>query len=223
MTYPAYVRAKARSLRVEKHLSVDDIAARLALPKTTIYYWVSDLPLGRPRRWSGGQRRGTLNMQRKYALRRAAAYLQGRIEFDRLMEEPTFRDFICLYMAEGSKKCRNTVAVCNSDARIVVLCASWIRRFTKNKMRYSIQYHADQDLEELRQFWSRRLAVSAADIKFQRKSNSGRLGGRTWRSKYGVLTVSVGDTLLRARLEAWMHSLQDQWLHSPPSGRSAAW
>jgi hypothetical protein len=133
-------------MRVEKHLSLDEIAVRLALPRTTVYYWLRDLPLGRARRWNTAQRKGTRNMQRKYALRRAAAYLQGR------------------------------------------------------------------------QFWARRLSVSPDDIRLQRKSNSGRLGGRTWRSKHGVLTVSVGDTLLRARLEAWMHSLQDQWLHSPVSG-----
>lgn len=179
VAYPAYVRAKARKLRVQKHLSLDEIAIRLALPKTTVYYWVRDLPLGRPPRWNAGQRKGSRNMQRKYALRRAAAYLQGRIEFAHLTEEPTFRDFLCLYMAEGSKRCRNTVAVCNSDPRIVVLCASWIRRFTRNAMRYSIQYHADQDLEELRRFWAAKLAVTPEDIRFQRKSNSGRLTGRT--------------------------------------------
>ena len=218
MAYPAYVREKARSLRVERHLSLDEIAARLALPKTTVYYWLRDIPLGRPRRWNVGQRKGSRNMQRKYALRRAAAYLQGRIEFPDLAEEPTFRDFVCLYMAEGSKRCRNTVAVCNSDPRIVVLCGNWIRRFTRNGVRYSIQYHVDQDLDELRRFWAAKLGVAPHDIRFQRKSNSGRLTGRTWRSRYGVLTVSTGDTLLRARLEGWMHSLQDQWLDSPVTG-----
>jgi AcrR family transcriptional regulator len=218
VAYPGYVREKARKLRIEKHLSLDEIAARLALPRTTVYYWLRDMPLGRPRRWSAGQRRGTRNMQRKYALRRAAAYLQGRIEFADLIEDPTFRDFLCLYMAEGSKRSRNTVAVCNSDPRIVVLCAKWIRRFTHNALRYSIQYHADQNLEELRRFWAAKLAVEPDDIRFQRKSNSGRLTGRMWRSKYGVLTVSAGDTLLPARLEGWMHSLQDQWLDSPVTG-----
>jgi transposase len=73
VAYPAYVREKARKLRVEKHLSIDEIATRLALPRTTVYYWLRDLPLGRTRRWNTGQRRGTLNMQRKYAVRRAAA------------------------------------------------------------------------------------------------------------------------------------------------------
>jgi AcrR family transcriptional regulator len=218
VAYPAYVRKKARTLRVEKHLSIDEIAARLALPRTTVYYWLRDMPLGRPRRWNAGQRRGTRNMQRKYAVRRAAAYLQGRIEFADLIEDTTFRDFLCLYMAEGSKRSRNTVAGCNSDPRIVVLCARWIRRFTHKAMRYSIQYHADQDLEELRRFWAAKLGVEPGDIRFQRKSNSGRLTGRMWRSKYGVLTVSAGDTLLRGRLEGWMHALQDQWLDSPVTG-----
>jgi hypothetical protein len=50
MAYPPYIREKARSLRVERRLSIDEIAERLALPRTTIYYWVSDLPLGRRRR-----------------------------------------------------------------------------------------------------------------------------------------------------------------------------
>jgi hypothetical protein len=222
VAYPAYVREKARSLRVEKNLSLDEIAARLSLPKTTIYSWVRDLPLNRPRS-TRGQRKGTRAMRRNYAVRRAAAYLQGRIEFADLDDEPTFRDFVCLYMAEGYKRCRNTVSVCNSDPEIVMLCAHWVSRFARNRVKYSIQYHEDQDLEVLRAFWGRKLGVAGDEIVFLRKSNSGRLSGRVWRSKYGVLSVTTNDTLLRARLEAWMHSLQDQWLHSPASGRSAAW
>jgi hypothetical protein len=101
MAYPAYVRDKARSLRVGKHLSIDEIADRLALPKTTIYYWVRDLPLGRPRRANPGQRKGNRNMRTSYAIRRVGAYAQGQLEFGRLTAAPTFRDFVCLYMAEG--------------------------------------------------------------------------------------------------------------------------
>ena len=35
----------ARLLRVERQLTVDQLAARLALPRSTVYYWVRDLPL----------------------------------------------------------------------------------------------------------------------------------------------------------------------------------
>jgi hypothetical protein len=39
------------------------------------------------------------------------------------------------------------------------------------------------------------------------KSNSNHLTGRTWRSRYGVLTFCVHDTLVRAKLEGWMDRL----------------
>ena len=45
----------------------------------------------------------------------------------------------------------------------------------------------------------------------QRKSNSNQLAGRTWRSEHGVLAVNVNDTLLRARMSAWMDSLREGW------------
>jgi hypothetical protein len=223
MTYPPYVREKARKLRIEKHLSLDEIAERLALPRTTVYYWIRDLPLGRERVANPGQSKGNLSMSARCRLRRAAAYALGRLEFERLSREHTFRDFICLYMAEGYKRCRNTVGVCNSDPAIVVLCATWVRRFARNPVRYSVQYHADQDLLELQQFWAQQLSIEPREVRLQRKSNSGRLSGRTWRSRYGVLNVSASDTALRSRLQAWMDCLQDQWLDSPDTGRSSVW
>jgi hypothetical protein len=223
MAYPAYVREKARKLRVEKHLSIDEIAERLALPKTTIYDWVRDLPLGRPRRANPGQEKGNRTMSAKCRFRRLAAYARGRVEFDRLSRDPTFRDFVCLYIGEGSKRNRNRVAVCNSDPRVIVLCTRWIRRFARNPLDFRVQYHADQDLHELQRFWGEQVGVPPERIGLQRKSNSGRLGGRSWRSQHGVLTVTAGDTMFRARLQAWMDCLKEQWLDSPHSGCSATW
>jgi transcriptional regulator with XRE-family HTH domain len=37
MADPAYVREKARELRIERRLSIVEIAERLGLPKTTIF------------------------------------------------------------------------------------------------------------------------------------------------------------------------------------------
>ncbi len=218
MTYPPYVREKARKLRVEKHLSIDEIAERLALPKTTIYYWARDLPLGRERRANPGQRNGNRSLSAKCRLRRAAAYALGRLEFERLSRDPTFRDFVCLYIAEGYKRNRNKVSVGNSDPMVVVLCTRWIRRFARNPVTFSVQYHADHDLDELMEFWGRQVGVAPQQIRLQRKSNSGQLAGRSWRSRHGVLTVYAGDTALRARLQGWIDCLREQWLDSPLTG-----
>jgi hypothetical protein len=79
---------------------------------------------------------------------------------------------------------------------------------------YWVQYHADQDLDELRTFWASQLGADPESIRLQRKSNSNQLKKRTWRSAYGVLTVRVSDTYLRAKLEAWMDCLRKEWLNS---------
>jgi hypothetical protein len=211
MAHPAYLRAKARQLRINKHLSLDELAEHLALPKTTIYYWIVDLPLGRERRSSPGQRKGNLAMQAKYRRLREEAYERGHLEYPTLMLEPTFRDFVVLYIAEGFKRNRNCVCIVNSDHRVVAMSAGWIARLSGKPLIYSVQYHADQDLDELRAFWGGVLGIDGAKIKMQRKSNSGQLAGRTWRSEHGVLSVGVNDTYCRARLQAWMDRLREEW------------
>jgi hypothetical protein len=179
MTHPVFQREKARALRRDRHLSIDQIATRLALPRSTVFYCVRDLRLGRARRASEGQRKGTRAMSRRYRLLREQAYEEGRASFDLLAVEPTFRDFVC------------------------------------NKVSYLLQYHADQRLDELVAFWAARLDIGVDEVKLLRKSNSNRLSGRTWRSQYGVLTVRVGDTMLRARLQAWMDRVREDWIDSP--------
>lgn len=86
-----------------------------------------------------------------------------------------------------------------------------LRALTERPLWFSIQYHADQDLDELHAFWSRTLDIRPGSIKFQRKSNSGQLSGRSWRSVHGVLAAGVNDTLLRARMQACMDRIREDW------------
>ena len=38
MAHAPYLRDKARELRISKKLTIDELAERLSLPRTTIYY-----------------------------------------------------------------------------------------------------------------------------------------------------------------------------------------
>jgi hypothetical protein len=225
MAYPTYLRQRARDLRVTKKLSLDEIAERLALPKTTVYYWIKDLPLGRTRRETGwpdsARRKGNAAMRRKYRLLREDAYERGAAEYDVLINVPTFRDFVALYIAEGYKRCRNVVSIANSDERVIVVAVSWMRRLTNHALTYSVQYHADQNLDEVCAYWGAVLGIDGSTIALQRKSNSNQLKHRTWRSKHGVLTVRVSDTLLRARLQAWIDRIRDDWALDSATPRGA--
>jgi hypothetical protein len=216
MAHAAYIRAKAREMRVQRQLTIDQLAERLALPRSTIYYWVRDLPISDAIRHStprqAARRRGNRAMQRKYRRLREEAYREGLESFASLAADPTFRDFVCLYIAEGYKRDRNRVSICNSDPAVVQLAAQWIRRLTEKAAVFSIQYHADQQLGELRRFWAQLLGIDPSAIRLQRKSNSDQLRARTWRSRHGVLTICVDDTLFHARLQAWMQCLRGSWL-----------
>ncbi len=219
MTHPLYLKAKARQLRIERKLSLDEIANRLALGKTTVWYWIKDLPDPEIKhRMTPGRRRALAAAKRsnqaRFKARRDAAYKQGWDEFALLDAESGFRDFVCMYIGEGYKRNRNTVSIANSDPRVIRLGNYWICRLTANKVGYGLQYHADQDSEYLVRFWSTYLGADPERIYLQRKSNSGQLRGRTWRSRWGVLSVSVGDTHLRARLQGWIDRVQDGWLDS---------
>lgn len=61
-------------MRVERRLTIDELADRLGLSRSTIYHWVRDLPI--PGSGPGGgwpadaQRKGNRAMQRKYRLLR---------------------------------------------------------------------------------------------------------------------------------------------------------
>jgi predicted DNA-binding transcriptional regulator AlpA len=215
--HPLYLRQKARQLRVDKKLTIDELAECLALSRSTIYYWVRDIPVPRKTRveWPESARlAGSRAVRKKFRLLREAAYAEGRATFVDLCADPTFRDFVNLYIAEGYKRCRNQVALANSDPAVMKIAAHWIRRFSASRITYSIQYHADQNLVQLRAFWGSTLDIDPASIRLQRKSNSNQLSGRRWRSRYGVLTVAAGDTYLHARLQAWMDCLREQWVDS---------
>lgn len=212
MTHQAHLRGKARALRAERKLTIDEIADRLALSRSTIYHWVRDLPIERdPVRASRAQKLGTASMVEKARRARRAAYEQGRAEFAELSQDLTFRDFVCMYIGEGYKRGRNDVAISNSDPVVISLCARWIERLTVNRIGYQVQYHADQDPSKLQAFWGFRLGIEPARVRTFRKTNSGGLRGRQWRCRHGVMRVSVGDTALRARIQAWIDSTMTHW------------
>ena len=222
MAYPTYLREKARELRIKRKLSLLEIAERLALPKTTVFYWIRDLPDPEIKhRDSPARARARAKGSRGWspttsAARRRVSKRMGGVP--ELCLEPTFRDFVCMYIGEGYKRNRNVVSLGNSDPRVVRLADQWIRRLSRNRLAYSVQYHADQDPMTCvasgarRLVWIQHQSVSSANPTAT-DSRPG-LGG----PRYGVLDRVVRRHLLRARLQAWMDRTEEQWLDSLGAG-----
>src|SRR5947209_20531618 len=91
------------------------------------------------------------------------------------------------------------------------MAVSCLRTLTAKRVTYAVQYHADQNPDEIRAFWGTILGIDGSTISLQRKSNSGQLNGRRWRCVHGVISLRVCDTLLRARLQAWIDRVRQDW------------
>lgn len=200
-----HLKEKAIRLRRSKR-SLVEIVQMLGLPKTTVYGWVKEIPLGRKRTVSMV---GTKAMQAKYKALRDEAYNQAADKADELLHE--LRDFVVVYMCEGYRKTQNTVAVCNSNAMMMVMCNNIIKKFASNKITYSVQYHVDQNTDTLANYWSKVLGIKHNEIRFVKKTNSGQMKGRNWRCINGVMTISVGDTYLKSKIDALSDHIMKQW------------
>ena len=207
-----HLRAKAIELRTEKKLTLEEIVERLQVSYSTVYYWIKDIPIPRTTKQSEAQiLRGEKNRQRHAAIRQQH-YDAGWAEAESLLStDLRVRDFVLLYIGEGTKRSRNEVAICNSDPAVLRLSHPIMLRYSNRKLTYSLQIHADHDESEMQGFWSTQFNTQPDEIKIIRKSNSNQLSGRQFRSVHGVCTIRTGDTYFRARLQAWMDFIKSTW------------
>jgi hypothetical protein len=216
MAHSNYLRRMARLLRVEQRLTVDQLASRLALPRSTVYYWVRDLPLGEREGECAsaagvGERAGTDIGKRASAVAGDVAYEDALRSFDDLVAQPTFRDFVCLYIARGSTHERAKVSLSDSDAAVMRLVNRWMLRLSDKSPLLSVRYEPGQSLTELRRFWGGVVGVQARTIHVHEATDRADARVTEQRAGHGVLTVAVEDALLRARLQAWICKTRDSW------------
>lgn len=208
MAHARYLRQMARSLRVEQRLTVDELALRLSLPRSTIYYWVRDLPLRRGDDRTGGSAETS---HRASSARREAAYEEGLETFGELSAQPTFRDFICIYLVQGGQRDRTRVALTNSDPAVMRLVSCWIARLTSKVPFLSLQYGPGQSLKDLRRFWSETTGAEPRAIRVRHSAAREPDEHAVADLPHGLLTVGVDDALLHARLQGWMHRARESW------------
>jgi len=205
----------ARLMRVEQQLTVDQLAKRLALPRSTLYYWVRDLPLRasppgsaatEPR--PGGRARTDLQASPPAD---GSAYEQGLASYDELVAQPTFGDFVCMYILEGYKRDRKRVALASADPAVMRLAHRWIWRLTDKSPSISVHCSSGQRPGELRRYWSETVGEDTAAIRARRARGSDLPHRWGPPPVHGVLSFTVDDSHLRARLQAWMCRTRESW------------
>jgi len=215
-----HLKEKAIKLRGQGD-SLITICDKLNISKSTAYGWIKEIPVryagknrnqNRTEKQIKSQKKAALANMLKHKKLREEAYNSSLLNAEMLLKNDMMvRDFTNIYLGEGYRKSRHVVSVANSNPKIIKLSYFIISMFSKKECFFNLQYHADQNPEDLKTFWSQTLNINIDKIRILRKSNSNNLSGRNWASKFGVFTVGVHDTYFRCKVQAWMDTVQKQW------------
>lgn len=142
------------------------IAKQLSVPKSTLSYWLKDLPLSERRvlelrreAWSRGEASRELfrqTMRKKREAREADMYGEIVKKFKRISSESLFVVGLMLYLAEGSKRNDYTIALSNTDSQLIKFFIWWLRKFLgiKNKdMRMQLHLYENMNVRREQGFW----------------------------------------------------------------------
>jgi hypothetical protein len=180
-------------LYIDKHYSMSEIAKRMKCSVHTVQYWM-----------------------KKFAIpsrsRSDAAYIKHNPDGDPFLWSPprTAADQILyglgigLYWGEGTKSCKTSVRLGNTDPSLLKTFMQFLMRFFRVRhedFRFGLQIFSDMDPECALQYWIRTLRVKRE--QFHKKvivSKSGSMGTYRKKSMYGVVTVHYHNSKLRNML-----------------------
>jgi hypothetical protein len=216
-----HLKEKAIKLR-ENGYSLPDICKRLNKGKSTVHYWIKNTTIKKMniflKRTAFKVKKCCIEAgkasRRKYAkVHEEYKNVALKLWEEELKNNNDFKLFLIYYACEGDRKTKWAVGLCNSDPSLIQYCLLWFKKLNvRNKpILYNVQLHIDQDEKEIKNYWINLLNIN--EIKTIRKSNSGKMSGRNWNSKYGVLSVRFYDAYIKTMIDAWIVLIKDEIVH----------
>ncbi|TSC74650.1 MAG: Uncharacterized protein G01um101433_1043 [Parcubacteria group bacterium Gr01-1014_33] len=171
------LREQVLNLRVKEELSYGEIKKRLGVPKSTLSYWLRELPLSeerilelRRKGWSKGEasrERFRTAMRQKRELTARHIYEAQRKHLSDTSRDTFFVAGLMLYLGEGEKTTTSRICLANTNPRIIKFFIKWMEEFLgirKNEMRSQLQLYGNMDLEAEKGFWRTTTGFSASQF-----------------------------------------------------------
>jgi len=207
---------QALSLFKQK-LSYKEISIQMNRPESTIRRWLSPYNLfGDIREALKGF--GKKGSQRNYEIAKekreyAYNYAQKNAKID--LKNQLLRDFINMYIGEGSKRDRNKIYIVNSDPKIILLSLVIMKTYFLKEGKHislGIRYYKENNNEkELLNYWQKLLNNdNFIKIKTYLQPTVKALGHNN-SNKFGLVFAYINDTYAKQRLDAYMDYLKDEW------------
>jgi len=189
-----------RNLYNGERLSFREVALRLGVSPWRVYRLMCHYGIER--------RHGS---DQNYATYKAKP--QFRIKADRSPEEEQLRIAgTMLYWAEGAKTGK-TVDLANSDPQLIYLFVRFLRvvcGVAESRLRVLLYAYADQDIEELKRFWSQRTGVPLQQFA---KPYIRSVSSDTVHKKmaFGLVHIRYNDLRLLQTILRWAKEYSQVW------------
>lgn len=212
MAHSPEVISEVRRLRRERSLTLDQLADRFSIPRSTIQRWIADLSHGEVG-VSGldqeARKQGNLRMRENRRELRRWAYVEGLETYLAFREASGFREFVTLCLSASGRLGSGVISCTSADPALIANQVRWFDLLGANEPRFRLRSLAGADPVRCRDAWADGLGVEPDRIKI-RASLPGS-GPDPAVAPIGVMTVRVEDRLLCRVVEACGDCLRDEW------------
>ena len=160
------LREQAITLRKFQRMSYSAIQKELKVPKSTLSYWLRDLPLReeeirelRQISWKKGEaarERFRNTMRIKKGANTAAIYGRKRKEILPITDRDLLFAGLMLYVGEGDKRNPHRIALANADPQVIRLFTKWLQEILKiprEKIRFGLHLYSNMNIAKEVNFW----------------------------------------------------------------------
>jgi len=204
------------ALQMKKdNLSMKEISEKMNRPIGTIKRWLAPYQLKSSSEvMKANALKASLKMQENYALKRVKAYNKAKETVELDLKDNLLRDFINIYIGEGTKRNKDRISIVNSDPKIILLSLFIMKKFflkENKKINLEVRYYKENNNElELLEYWKN--LVKDESVKFTTYIQpTVKAEGHNNSNKYGLIVLTINDSYAKEKLNAYMDYIKEEW------------
>lgn len=220
------LREKAIDLRLKKRFSYGQIRKRIPVAKSTLSYWLREIPLSKDEihnlRVQNGKSNDTgrekfrLTMQKKRETDFRRVYLKQKKNLTGVSKDAFFVAGLMLYLGEEDKKNRNKIALVNTDIRVIRFFVKWLIghfKVPKEDIRVQLQLYENMDIEKERLFWQKELGITKKQF-YKPYIHRLKKSSFSYRESYrhGTCGIHLPGTKRKTMLMAMLQAFLDNYM-----------
>ena len=212
-------KEKARTLR-KKGYSINQIVKETNFSKASISVWVRDIILTKTQKKRLSEKGRSIESIEKRRInrlfnenkKRQTIIEEAKKDFKKISLDELKLIGIILYLGEGAKTNKGTVAVANSDPSVIKIMVRFLKEVCKvpeNKLRGHIHTFAHSDIEKTEKYWSQITSIPRKQFyKTYIKPSSASLQKRKT-LPFGTFDLSVSNTKLFLTIMGWIEKIKE--------------